>query len=100
MKTAIYTPELVTEIAERLDVSENDVIDMNKGMAGHGQSLNNPFSAENDEEWINSLVDDSDNHENKFIYNQELFKKKMLATALKDLDEKREVHSLQKKTCR
>ena len=34
-----------------------------------------------------------DNHENKFIYNQELFKRKeMLATALKDLDE-REVHN-------
>ena len=82
-------PELVTEIAERLDVSENDVIDMNRRMAGHDQSLNNPFSAENDEEWINSLVDDNDNHENKFIYNQELFKRKeMLATALKDLDER------------
>lgn len=82
-------PELVTEIAERLDVSENDVIDMNRRMAGHDQSLNNPFSAENDEEWINSLVDDTDNHENKFIYNQELFKRKeMLATALKDLDER------------
>jgi RNA polymerase sigma-32 factor len=82
-------PELVTEIAERLDVSENDVIDMNRRMAGHDQSLNNPFSAENDEEWINSLVDDNDSHENKFIYNQELFKRKeMLATALKDLDER------------
>jgi RNA polymerase sigma-32 factor len=82
-------PELVTEIAERLDVSENDVIDMNRRMSGHDQSLNNPFSADNDEEWINSLVDDNDNHENKFIYNQELFKRKeMLATAMKDLDER------------
>ena len=82
-------PELVTEIAERLDVSENDVIDMNRRMSGHDQSLNNPFSQDNEEEWINSLIDDGENHENKFIYNQELFRRKeMLSNALKGLDER------------
>ena len=82
-------PELVTEIAGRLDVSENDVIDMNRRMSGHDQSLNNPFSQDNEEEWINSLVDDGENHENKFIYNQELFRRKeMLNSALKGLDER------------
>ncbi len=82
-------PELVTEIAGRLDVSENDVIDMNRRMSGHDQSLNNPFSQDNDEEWINSLIDDGENHENKFIYNQELFRRKeMLSNALKGLDER------------
>ena len=43
-------PELVTEIAERLEVSENDVVDMNRRMAGHDHSLNNPYSADNDDE--------------------------------------------------
>ncbi len=82
-------PELVTEIAGRLDVSENDVIDMNRRMSGHDQSLNNPFSQDNEEEWINSLVDDGENHENKFIYNQELFRRKeMLSSALEGLDER------------
>ena len=82
-------PELVTEIADRLDVSENDVIDMNRRMTGHDQSLNNPFSADNDDEWINSLVDDSETHESKFIYKQELFRRKeMLESALKDLDDR------------
>jgi RNA polymerase sigma-32 factor len=82
-------PELVTEIAGRLDVSENDVIDMNRRMSGHDQSLNNPFSQDNEEEWINSLIDDGENHENKFIYNQELFRRKeMLSNALKGLDER------------
>ncbi len=82
-------PELVTEIAGRLQVSENDVISMNRRMSGHDQSLNNPFSAENDEEWINSLVDENDNHENKFINKQELSQRKeMLEVALNDLDER------------
>ena len=82
-------PELVTEIAGRLDVSENDVIDMNRRMSGHDQSLNNPFSQDNEEEWINSLIDDGENHENKFIYNQELFRRKeMLSNALMGLDER------------
>lgn len=82
-------PELVTEIAGRLDVSENDVIDMNRRMSGHDQSLNNPFSQDNEEEWINSLIDDGENHESKFIYNQELFRRKeMLNSALEGLDER------------
>ena len=67
---------MVTEIADRLDVSENDVIDMNRRMAGHDHSLNNPYSADNEDEWINGLQDERDNHENKFINNDELFKEK------------------------
>ena len=82
-------PEFVTEIAEKLEVSENDVIDMNRRMSGHDHSLNNPYSAESDEEWINGIPDDKDNHENKIIYQDELFKRKeMLLSALKNLDER------------
>ena len=36
-------PELVTEIAERLNVSEPDVVDMNRRMSGHDHSLNSSF---------------------------------------------------------
>ncbi|PPR43509.1 MAG: RNA polymerase sigma factor RpoH [Alphaproteobacteria bacterium MarineAlpha8_Bin1] len=82
-------PELVTEIADRLDVSENDVIDMNRRMAGHDHSLNNPYSLESDEEWINGIPDDRENHENQIIKNDELTKRKeLLSIALKDLDER------------
>ena len=82
-------PEMVTEIAERLEVSENDVIDMNRRMAGHDHSLNNPYSSENEDEWINGLQDENDNHENKFIHNEELFKRReMLKVALNNLDER------------
>lgn len=82
-------PELVTEIAERLEVSENDVVDMNRRMAGHDHSLNNPYSADNDDEWINGLPDENENHENKFLHKEELFKRReMLKTALKNLDDR------------
>ena len=82
-------PELVTEIADRLDVSENDVVDMNRRMSGHDHSLNNPYSLDNEDEWINGLPDDKDNHENKFIQDDELFKRKeILMIALKNLDER------------
>ena len=82
-------PELVTEIAEKLEVSENDVVDMNRRMAGHDHSLNNPYSADNDDEWINGLPDENENHENKFLHKEELFKRReMLKTALKNLDDR------------
>ena len=82
-------PELVTEIADRLDVAENEVVDMNRRLAGHDHSLNNPYSMDNEDEWINGLQDDRDNHENKFIEDDELFKRKeILMIALKNLDER------------
>ena len=82
-------PELVTEISQRLDVSENDVIDMNRRMAGPDHSLNNPYSFDNSEEWINGIPDERDNHEAKFIHKEELYKRKeMLFFALKNLDER------------
>ena len=82
-------PEMVTEIAERLSVSENEVVDMNRRLSGHDHSLNNPYSLDNTEEWINGLPDERENHENMFINKDELFKRKeMLMVALKNLDER------------
>ena len=45
---------------------------MNRRMAGHDHSLNNPYSADNDDEWINGLPDENENHENKFLHKEEL----------------------------
>ena len=82
-------PELVTEIADRLDVSELDVVDMNRRMSGHDHSLNSPLSEENGGEWINWLVDDAKSHESEIIDKDELFKRKqMLTKGLKDLNER------------
>lgn len=82
-------PELVTEIAERLNVSEPDVVDMNRRMSGHDHSLNSPLSKENEGEWINWIVDERDSHEASIIYNDELRKRKqILDVALNNLNER------------
>ena len=82
-------PELVTEIADKLEVSENDVIDMNRRLSGHDHSLNNPYSLESDEEWINGIPDERENHENQIIHNDELSKRKeLLSIALQNLDDR------------
>ena len=82
-------PELVTEIADKLEVSENDVIDMNRRLSGHDHSLNNPYSLESEEEWINGIPDERENHENQIIHNDELSKRKeLLSIALQNLDDR------------
>jgi RNA polymerase sigma-32 factor len=75
-------PELVTEIADRLDVSETDVIDMNRRMSGHDHSLNSPLSAENEGEWINWIADERESHENAIIDEDELLKRKKMVLRL------------------
>ncbi len=82
-------PELVTEIADRLDVSELDVIDMNRRMSGHDHSLNSPLSNDNTSEWINGIIDDRDSQENEIIHKDEFFKRKqILMKALDNLNER------------
>ena len=82
-------PELVTEISERLNVPENDVIDMNRRISGHDHSLNSPLSADTEGEWINWIVDERDSHENSLIQNDELDKRrKILELALQNLNER------------
>ncbi len=82
-------PEQVTEIAERLEVPEKDVVDMNRRLSGYDYSLNNTYSLENDEEWINGIPDYSINLESKIIQDEQFFKrKKMLFVALKNLDDR------------
>ena len=62
---------------------------MNRRLSGHDHSLNNPYSLDNEDEWINGLPDDRDTHENTFIQNDELFKRKeILMMALRNLDER------------
>src|SRR5687768_263852 len=44
-------PETVKEIATRLDVPENDVVDMNRRLSAHDHSLNAPLRIDGDGEW-------------------------------------------------
>lgn len=54
-------PDDVREIATQLDVSEQEVINMNRRLAGHDHSLNAPMRMDGEEsgEWQDILVDEN-----------------------------------------
>ncbi|MBO89157.1 MAG: RNA polymerase sigma factor RpoH [Rickettsiales bacterium] len=88
------TPEHVGEIAERLDVSEAEVISMNRRMAGSDHSLNAPLRADTDGEWIDWLTDDSESQETRLAESEEYsMRQNLLRDALQFLSD-RERHIL------
>jgi RNA polymerase sigma-32 factor len=54
---ADLTPAQVHEIADRLNVTEREVVEMNGRMAGGDASLNTPMTLDGEAEWIETLVD-------------------------------------------
>jgi RNA polymerase sigma-32 factor len=82
------TPENVKEIATRLDVSETDVVDMNRRLASPDHSLNAPMRNDGEGgEWQEWLVDDVESHETRLGESQELGKRqRMLAKAMQTLN--------------
>jgi RNA polymerase sigma-32 factor len=88
-------PETVEAIAKRLDVSEDDVISMNRRLAAPDNSLNAPLRGDAEGgEWQDWLVDDSDSQEKVLAEREELNQRQaMLASAMKGLN-KRERHIL------
>ncbi len=88
------SPENVTTIAERLSVSEEEVISMNGRLASHDHSLNAPVGEEGEGQWQDLLVDDTDNQEIRLAEDQELGQRRqLLATAMIGLND-RERHIL------
>ena len=77
------SPENVREIANRLDVKEAEVIDMENRLFTGDKSLNAYISAEADTEWQDMLIDQNDTQdviaENKNEYN---YRKNLLTKAL------------------
>lgn len=63
-------PDQVKKIAKRLGVTERDVIDMNRRMAGDA-SLNSPLREESEGEWQDWLVDDAASAENTLVEREE-----------------------------
>ena len=83
-------PEHITEIATRLNVSEAEVVSMNRRLSGDA-SLNAPIRASEGEsgEWQDWLVDDHDSAEAILIEQDELENRRgMLAGALDVLNER------------
>jgi RNA polymerase sigma-32 factor len=57
-------PETVKAIAERLDVAESDVVEMNRRLEGADHSLNVPLRSDSETQWQDWLVDDAASQEN------------------------------------
>ena len=81
--------ENLQEIATKLNVSEQEVINMNRRMAGPDSSLNAPLRADSEGEWQDWLIDDSDNQETVLADQEEMVeRRKMLAEAMKVLNDR------------
>ncbi len=84
--------EHVTEIAKKLDVSEDEVVSMNRRLSGKEKSLNAQIGEDGDE-WQDWLVDKEMDHELKFAQNEEMEQRKdLLKESIKILnDREREI---------
>jgi len=84
-------PETVTTIADRLNVPEHEVINMNRRLAAPDHSLNAPLRAdgENDAEWQDWLEDPTPNQEVEITEADELsHQRRMLESAMSELNER------------
>ena len=83
-------PEHVAEIATKLNVSEEEVVSMNRRLSGDA-SLNAPIKASEGEsgQWQDWLVDDHDSQEEVLIEQDELdTRRRMLAKAMSVLNDR------------
>ena len=83
-------PENVTEIANQLNVREDEVVSMNQRLAGHEHSLNaHVGNEEGDAEWQDWVVDEEADQELQISQKQELNQRQaLLKNALHVLDER------------
>ncbi len=94
------TPEHVKEIAETLNVTEEDVVNMNRRLAGADHSLNAPLRADSDGEWQDWLVDETENQEDALAEKEEMGNRRdLLSQAMMSLNE-RERHILSERRLR
>ncbi len=78
--------EDVKNIANRLDVSEDEVVSMNRRLAGKEHSLNTPLNEDGDQ-WQDWLVDKEMDQELKFAQKEEMEKRKdLLQNSIKILN--------------
>ena len=80
--------EHVMDIANRLDVSEDEVISMNRRLLGKEQSLNAPIGEDGDE-WQDWVVDKDMDQELKFAQQEEIEQRKdLLSESIKILNDR------------
>ncbi|MEM7045420.1 MAG: RNA polymerase sigma factor RpoH [Pseudomonadota bacterium] len=87
-------PETVKAIADRLDVTEEDVISMNRRLSGGDHSLNVPLRADGDSDWQDWLVDESATQEKTIADAEEHNHRMSLLHRAMDVLNERERHIL------
>lgn len=93
-------PDEISTIANELEVSEQDVIEMDSRMAGHDHSLNElVLQGESDSgsEWIDYLEEPTKNQEVLLLEDQEQRHKQLLLTNAMDTLNDRERHIIQER---
>jgi len=94
------SPENVRKIAEELEVTESDVVSMNRRLASPDHSLNAPVRLDGEGEWQDWLVDERDDQETELAEREEMVKRRsLLGFALKGLNQ-RERHILTERRLR
>ena len=84
--------ENLEKISTTLDVSEEDVINMNRRMSGRDASLNTPLKTDTETEWQDWLVDESDNQETTLANHEEMNeRRKVLRQAMGILNEREQI---------
>jgi len=93
-------PEKVKHISEQLNVTEDEVVQMNRRLAAPDHSLNAPLRADGDMEWQDWLVDERPNAEQVTAdAEQTKVRRQLLEEAMKGLT-KRERHILAERRLR
>jgi RNA polymerase sigma-32 factor len=83
------TPEHLADLADKLGVSEQEVVNMNRRLSAPDSSLNAPVKSEGDSEWQDWLADESLDQETRMAESEELGERKeLLASALGELTER------------
>jgi RNA polymerase sigma-32 factor len=87
-------PETVKAIAERLDVTESEVVEMNRRLEGPDHSLNVPLRIDSETQWQDWLIDESASQETAVVEADEFdHRRSLLHRAMGVLNE-RERHIL------
>jgi RNA polymerase sigma-32 factor len=60
-------PETVKAIAERLDVTETEVVEMNRRLEGGDRSLNVPLRVDSETDWQDWLIDETASQETQVV---------------------------------
>jgi RNA polymerase sigma-32 factor len=83
------SPEDVAKISTALNVTEADVVSMNRRLAAPDNSLNAPLRAEGEGEWQDWLIDETANQEDVLGEREEMTKRRrLLAGGLKSLNDR------------